>query len=319
MAGHEGPLIVPDAYEDPRFDPSYDKRTGFHTKSIICLPLMAKGRQVGVMQVLNRCDGQPFDEADIELAEAVASLIAVAIHNAEEHEARIQAERVATVGQTIAGLAHCIKNILNGLNGGSYIIDQNLEGGDPERAKRGWEMVKRNMGLLSNIVLDMLSYTKSRKPVVSATPINQLCEDVVALLEGQAAEGGVKLTSRLSAELGEVDVDEAALKRGLINIVGNAIDACRETHGSVTVETCLGDDSGRFVLTVRDTGCGMMPETVEKIFSPFFSTKGNKGTGLGLAVTKKIVKEHNGVLNVESKEGVGTAFIIELPIRQEQA
>jgi len=319
VAAHQEPLLIPDAYDDARFNPAYDKKTGFHTQSVICVPLVAKEKELGVIQVLNRRDGESFDADDLELCQAVASLIAVAIHNAEEHAARLQAERVAVVGQTIAGLAHCIKNILNGLNGGSYIIDQNLGKGDPERAKRGWAMVKRNMGLLSNIVLDMLSYTKSRKPALNPTPVNRLCEDIVALLEGQAREGNVTLAAQLSDDIDEVDVDEAALKRSLINLVGNAIDASKEKQGTVTLETALENGSDRFTLTVRDTGCGMPPEVVEKIFNPFFSTKGNKGTGLGLAVTKKIVEEHSGVLEVESTLGEGTAFIITLPVRQKQA
>ncbi|HUU42583.1 MAG TPA: GAF domain-containing sensor histidine kinase, partial [Planctomycetota bacterium] len=313
VASHRKPLLIPDAYDDPRFNPAWDRKTGFHTRSVICVPLVARDRELGVMQVLNRRDGESFDAADLELSQAVASLIAVAIHNAEEHAARVQAERVAVVGQTIAGLAHCIKNILNGLQGGSYILDQHLEKGDRERALRGWGMVKRNMGLLSDIVLDMLSYSKSRKPALKPTPVNRVCEDVVALLEGQAKDAGVSVSTRLGDDIDEVDLDEAAVKRSLINLVGNAVDACREKQGTVTVETALVDGGDRFTLTVRDTGCGIPPAALEKIFNPFFSTKGNKGTGLGLAVTKKIVEEHAGTLEVESTPGKGTAFIIELP------
>ena len=143
VAKHELPLLISDAYKDPRFNPAYDHATGFRTTSVICVPLVAKAAQLGVIQLLNSSDGQPFGKGDLELAQAVAGLIAVAIHNAEEHEARMQAERVATVGQTIAGMAHCIKNILNGLNGGSYIIDQNIKDGELPKVRRGWQMVKR--------------------------------------------------------------------------------------------------------------------------------------------------------------------------------
>ena len=316
VACHEEPLLIPDAYRDPRFNPVYDKRTGFHTKSVICVPLCAKGRRLGVVQVLNRRDGKSFDEADLGLSKAVASLIAVAIHNAEEHEARVCAERVATVGQTIAGLAHCVKNILNGLQGGSYIIDMSLERDDGDKARRGWTMVKRNMSLLSNIVLDMLSYTKDRKPALWPCEVNELCEDVAALLEGQAKENNVTLTCDLGRDVGEVEIDGAAIKRCLINLVGNAIDACGETEGSVTVETRLLDDPERFTLRVCDTGRGIESAALEKIFNPFYSTKGSKGTGLGLAVTQKIVEEHHGVLRVDSTPGKGTTFTMELPVRQ---
>lgn len=315
VAGHDQPLLLPDAYDDPRFNPSYDQRTGFRTKSVLCLPLTAKAEQLGVIQVLNRRDGQPFDEADLRLAEAVASLIAIAIHNAAEHEARVAAERIATVGQTIAGMAHCIKNILNGLRGGSYIIDQNIEGGQLPKVKRGWGMVKRNMGLLSNIVLDMLSYSKERKPAYKSCSANDLCRDVVVLLQEQARGNGVMLTTDLSDDLPEVEIDEAAIKRCLINLVGNAIDACEEHKGAVTIETGLTGASDRFTICVRDNGCGMAPSAIRKIFKPFYSSKGGKGTGLGLPVSKKIVEEHAGALRVNSEPGEGTEFVIELPAK----
>jgi len=315
VANHAQALLVGDAYQDPRFNPAYDNRTGFRTKSVICVPLTAKEKQLGVIQVLNHRDGRPFDEADLDLAVAVASLIAVAIHNAAEHEARVAAERIATVGQTIAGMAHCIKNILNGLQGGSYIIDQNIEGGQLPKVKRGWDMVKRNMGLLSNIVLDMLSYSKERKPVCKACSVNDLCRDVMALLKEQAAGRNVMLTSDLNDDLPEVELDESAIKRCLINLVGNAIDACEAHKGATTIETRPADSPGRFILCVRDNGCGIDAAALKKVFNPFFSSKGSKGTGLGLPVSKKIVEEHAGTLRVHSTPGEGTAFVIELPVR----
>ena len=316
VANHEQSLLIADAYRDSRFNPSYDRETGFRTKSVLCLPLVAKGKPLGVIQILNRRDGEPFDEGDLGLAQAVAGLIAVAIHNAAEHEARVAAERIATVGQTIAGMAHCIKNILNGLQGGSYIIDQNIEGGGLAKVKRGWGMVKRNMGLLSNIVLDMLSYSKERKPVYKSCSVNDLCRDVVTLLKEQADGKGVLLTTDLSGELSEAEMDETAIKRCLINLVGNAIDACEGHKGAVTVETGLTKDADHFTICVRDNGSGIEPAQLEKIFNPFFSSKGSKGTGLGLPVAKKIIEEHAGVLSVTSAPGEGTAFLIELPIRR---
>ena len=313
-AKHGRSLLVPEAYEDSRFNRGYDARTGFRTHSLICVPLQAKQRQLGVIQILNRRDGRPFDGEDLELAEAVASLIAVAIHNAEEHEARVSAERVASIGQAIAGMAHCIKNILNGLRGGAYIIDQNLdqeEGNEP--LLRGWAMVRRNQELLSGIVLDMLSYSKARKPVVRPSQIDDLCLDVIALHQARADDEGVMLVGKTDMDLPLVPIDETAIRRCLINLVGNAIDACKESKGTVTIETGRNGTGSCLALRVSDTGCGMDEATARKVFAPFFSTKGNKGTGLGLAVTLKIVEEHGGSIAVDSTPGVGTEFVIELP------
>ena len=313
VANHQEAVLIPDAYGDARFNRDWDLRTGFRTKSILCAPLVSQDRQVGVMQILNRRDGRAFDEYDLVLSQAVASLIAVAIHNAEEHEARLRAERLATIGQTIAGMAHCVKNILNGLRAGSYIIDQEMGEADTSKVARGWKIVKKNMMLLSNIVMDMLSYSKERKPLYQPCRIGDLCEDVVGLLRQQAGDKGVTLVT--SSDLDEVCADESGLRRCLINLVGNAIDACSAGGGLVKVDVAAADADGRFAIRVRDNGCGMEPQAREKIFDAFFSTKGGKGTGLGLAVTKKIVEEHGGEIRVESVLGQGTEFALVLPVK----
>ena len=313
VAANRRPLLIPDAYRDARFNPAYDAKTGFRTRSVICLPLIAKGRLLGALQVLNRRDGKSFDEADLELAEAVASLIAVAIHNAEEHEARVSAERLATVGQMMAGMAHCVKNILNGLQAGSYIMDQSLKAGTEGGVARGWEMVKRNMGLLSNIVLDMLSYSRPRKPSLQPCNIGELCQGIAALLKEQAAQKGVTLVT--SSNVTEAWIDETAIKRCLLNLSGNAIDACGPSGGIVRIEAAESQRDGCFAIRVRDNGCGMDAAAKQKLFAPFFSTKGNKGTGLGLPVAKKLVEEHGGSIHVESEPGRGTEFTLLLPAR----
>jgi len=312
VANHQEPVLIPDAYRDARFNRDWDLKTGFRTKSILCAPLISQDRQVGVMQILNRRDGQSFDGYDLVLSQTVASLIAVAIHNAEEHEARIQAERLATIGQTIAGMAHCVKNILNGLRAGSYIIDQQMSDDDTSKVAGGWKIVKKNMMLLSNIVMDMLSYSKRRKPLYQPCRIGDLCEDIVGLLQQQAGDRGVTLVT--SSGLDEVCVDESGIRRCLINLVGNAIDACSADGGLVKVDAVAAEADDRFAIRVRDNGCGMEPEACEKIFDAFFSTKGGKGTGLGLAVTKKIVEEHGGEIRVQSVRGEGTEFALILPV-----
>ena len=312
VASHRQPTLVPDAYRDSRFTPTYDQRTGFRTRSVLCVPLVAKDRFLGVIQLLNRRDGEVFDQDDLELAEAVAGLIAVAIHNTEEHEARLKAERLATVGQTIAGMAHFVKNILNGLRAGSFIIDQHLGSESESRVVHGWGIVKRNMQRLNTIVLDMLSYSRDREPLRRPCPIGALCEDVISLLRHQAAAKGVTLVTSCHVE--QACVDEAAISRCLINLVGNAIDACAQ-GGMVRLEAESDADPQCFALHVRDNGCGIPPEECEKIFDPFYSTKGSKGTGLGLAVTLKTVREHGGEVQVDSTPGQGTTFSMILPIQ----
>jgi signal transduction histidine kinase len=167
------------------------------------------------------------------------------------------------------------------------------------------------MGFLSNIILDMLNYSKPRKPLLQPCDVQSLCEDVARLVGEQAAAKGVAIS--VASEVGEVQIDETAIRRCLLNLVGNAVDAC-EGGGTVRLEAVQGDSGSEFALRIQDDGSGIEPQALEKIFDPFFSTKGGKGTGLGLPVTKKIVEEHGGHVRVDSTPGSGTVFTLVLPV-----
>ncbi len=314
VAGHRVLLSIPDAHADPRFNPEYDRRTGFRTHSVLCAPMLVQDRLVGVVQVLNHRDGRPFDAADGELLEAVAAVVALAVDDAAQHEARIKAERLAAVGQAIAGMAHFIKNILNGLEGGAYLVEREfrrMEAGD--KFSRGWGMVSRNLRVLRDVVLDMLTYSKPRRPRLELTDVRTVCEDIVELTEIQARDAGVALELHVDEQVGKAWFDPTAIRRCLLNLVGNAIDACRK-HGDRVSLRVAASAPDRYAISVSDNGCGMPEHVVRRIFEPLFSTKGSRGTGLGLAVTRKVVEEHGGSLSVESVEGRGTTFVMELPV-----
>ncbi|MEA3279177.1 MAG: response regulator [Thermodesulfobacteriota bacterium] len=247
----------------------------------------------------------------------------------------IQSERLAAVGQTVAGLAHGIKNILNGLKGGVYIVnnalkkssakkssdslaDASLKKGDSEsKLKTGWDMVERNIHRVSDLVLDLLSYSKERKPEYEKYDPNIIVDEVCDLMESKAKENDVKLIKSLDKEIGEVYLDPKGIHSCLLNLVSNAIDACifdPDTGKDWQVKLEVHPDrEGGVIYDVIDNGCGMDQEVKDRIFAEFFSTKGNRGTGLGLLVTKKIIDEHKGTMDVESEPGKGTKFSIRLP------
>jgi PAS domain S-box-containing protein len=233
---------------------------------------------------------------------------------------KAQAERMAAIGQAVAGLAHYIKNILNGLKGGAYVINSAMKKKNLELVADGWRMVEKNINQITNIVMDMLVYSKERKPVYEAVDPNELVMDVLVLMKERARLANVSLEHDLSPELKSVSMDRTAIHRSLLNLVSNAIDAC-------TLEGIMGDRGLVKVKTDRpegwavrfqviDNGTGMTEETQEKLFTGFFSTKGYKGTGLGLPVTQKMVKEHNGELSYETQPGKGSTFTLMLPERQ---
>ncbi|HNT33938.1 MAG TPA: GAF domain-containing sensor histidine kinase, partial [bacterium] len=300
-------------YRDHRFDPNVDRQTGFRSRSILCVPLQIGNKRTGVVQVLNRCDGEPFTRDDLSLLELVASFIALAIENAREHQMRVEAQRLAVIGQTVSQLGHCIKNALQGLQGGSYLLDKHLSDHDASARTRAWAMLQRHISFLSDLVMNMLSYAKKRNPVCEMANVNVFCKDVAEMISAHAASQGVVVSFDLSEEMELVPLDGAGIKRCLYNLVTNAIDACESGKGQVVISTgCQQEDSGVFV-SIQDNGVGIPPESLSRLCEAFYSTKGNRGTGLGLSVCKKIIEEHGGRIQFDSTVGKGTKVTLLLP------
>lgn len=235
-------------------------------------------------------------------------------------EELITSERLAATGQTVAGLAHYIKNILNGLKGGTYVLNVALDKNNTDKIKNGWTMIERNVGRISDLVLDLLTYSKERKPERENCFPNEIVEEVSALIQSKARDNNIEIERDLDPSIGEVYIDPKAIHRFLINLISNAIDACifdstPKKNWQVKVTTAI-EENHRIRFDIADNGMGMDEETKEKIFSSLFSTKGERGTGLGLLVTEKIIKENGGEINVESEPGKGTTFTIYLPYQE---
>lgn len=230
----------------------------------------------------------------------------------------IKSERLAATGETVAGLAHGIKNILGGLKGGVYIVENAFKKKDMHGLRNGWDMVKRNIDRISDLVMDLLNYSKEREPEYEKCSPNAIAEEVCILMDAKAKESGIKIVRDLDPTIGDVSLDPKGIHSCLLNLVSNAIDAftCDDDDDDkeylVRVTTKRESDKA-LILQVSDNGCGM-DETVRKqIFTSLFSTKGSKGTGLGLLVTQKTVHEHGGTIKVDSEPGKGSTFVIRLP------
>ena len=229
----------------------------------------------------------------------------------------VKSERLAAIGQTVAGLAHGIKNILHGLKGGSYLVDIGINKEDSVKLKKGWEMIKRNVGRTSNLVMDLLSYAKEREPEYENCHPNQIAEDVCGLVQDKARENDVAIIEEFDNTIGEVSMDPNTLHEVLLNLMSNAVDAClfdenMDKNWQVRLVTTK-EKGGRIRFDVSDNGAGMDEEVMQKLFTSFFSTKGHRGTGLGLMVTRKLIEEHEGKIKVDSQPGKGTTFSFYLP------
>ena len=235
----------------------------------------------------------------------------------EKAKKLLETERLAAVGQTVAGLAHAIKNITGGLTGGTFVLDKGFQLNNEKYLHQGWDLLKGNVGRLKSMALDLLNYAKEREPDYHLCDPNRPAREVIDLMLPRARENGVSLEIQSDESLPKVWFDPEGIHRCLLNLVTNAIDACinidcTQRHGKVVLRI-LKTESWAVEFQVVDNGCGMDEETKEKIFQRFFSTKGSRGTGLGLMITKKIIDEHQGAIECESETGKGTRFVIRLP------
>ena len=230
------------------------------------------------------------------------------------------AERLAAVGQTVAGLAHAIKNVASGLKGGAFVLEKGIELDNNKYLLQGWEMVKGNLGRIGEMALDLLNYSKERIPEYRLCDLNQPVREVFDLMSHKADECGVTLEKDVDKSLSEGWLDPKGIHRCILNLATNAIDACTDIScakrkGKVILKS-LKINGWAVEYQVMDNGCGMDEETRAKIFQRFFSTKGSRGTGLGLMITKKIIEEHGGFIGCESEREKGTKFIIRLPEKE---
>jgi signal transduction histidine kinase len=329
-------VLVADAAADERFRGGASI-LAHNIGEVICVPMRGRHETVGVVFLSRNgvgasgpCQEKPggrltpttgtdtvrrFTDDHLQLAVAVAHQAALAVEETRYYQALLNAERLAAVGQTIAALSHHIKNIMQGVRFGSDMVRTALAADDRDLLVKGWKLVERNQGRIDELILDMLSYSKEREPAAEPTDLAKLAEDVLDVVRGRAAEKGVALTFEPAAGLPLVPCDPDGVHRALLNVVSNALDAVDGRDAPrVAVAVGLAADGGWAELTVADNGPGVPADKAEEIFRPFVSTKGSRGTGLGLPVSRKVMREHGGDLLVEPAAGGGSRFVLRLPM-----
>jgi len=228
---------------------------------------------------------------------------------------KLEAERLAAVGQTVAGLAHGVKNLLMGIEGGMYVLESGIEKGDADRLLKGWGMLKEDMARMTSFVREFLDFARGRTPKVELVDPNQPAREVVSLFRDTARLKGIEIRANLDEGIPRTSMDKEGIHTCLVNLVSNALDAC-EVSDKPNRHVVLSsrEQEGKLIFEVADDGGGMDYEIKKKIFSSFFSTKATgRGTGLGLLTTRKIVQEHGGTVSFDSTEGAGSVFRLEFP------
>lgn len=315
-------VLTRDARDDERWETGASiLRQGI--REAICVPMQGRYGIVGVIYVdtkvratesIEARQQRRFRDDQLNLMVAIGQQAALAVEDTSFYSAMVQSERLAAIGQTVAMLSHHIKNILQGLRGGGFLIEQGIKQKDEEAIEKGWKMVERNQERIQQMVLDMLTFSKERTPDLSLGQLNETVTDVVELMTRTASEQGIQLTTKLDPTLPPIKFDSEGIHRAILNLVTNAIDACagRESS-SISVSTHWDAAFSRVDVSVKDNGPGIASSDWERIFRPFESTKGNRGTGLGLPATRKIAREHGGDVEVTSELERGSTFVLWLP------
>jgi PAS domain S-box-containing protein len=233
---------------------------------------------------------------------------------------RLEAE-LANMGKTIAVMAHRIKNILMGLEGGIFVVNTGVEGGDDMLFRKGWGMIQRNVEKVSRIVKDLLYCSREREMNFELIDPAPVIHGVYELFCDRALKEGIEFGLEAPESLPSGNFDSEALESLLTNLVINAFDACLNdaTEGKsshrIVIRVTFEKKNRKHIFEVEDNGSGIPGHVGEAVFEDFFSTKGREGTGLGLLVAQKIVEEHGGIITFRSDEGRGTAFTAIIPLK----
>ena len=314
-----------DARSDIRFTPGQSILQG-GIREAICVPMQGRYDLQGAVYIdittpperalLDGLTQGRFNEELLRLMVAIARQSALAVEDNRYQQALVKAERLAAVGQTIAILSHHIKNILQGVRGGSYLIDMGLKDHSEDLVRKGWGIVEKNQQKIYHLVMDMLTFSKERQPVLQPADLNATVADVCELLGARAAELGVTLHWAGADSLPAMSFDAEAIHRAALNIVGNALDAVEgRDGGTVHVSTAFDPATGLVSVVIADNGPGISSELLPQLFNIFESTKGARGTGIGLAVSQKIIREHGGDIVVQTQPGKQTTFAVRLPVK----
>ncbi len=306
-------ILSTNAMNDTRFR-SGDSVQDYGIRSAICVPIRTADRIFGVLHIDSSLANFTFTEPQLQLLNAVGRHTGLALLSSELIAEKMQSERLAAMGETVASLSHSIKNILQGLRGGADAVELALKRGDLKLAGEGWPILSRNLDRIFALTLNMLAYSKQRSLDIELTSVHALIEEVAQLLQPQCDRKEIGLILDLADDMPPIPLDTSAMHQALMNVLTNAIEAVPPRKGVVAVTTRFQTRPAMAGIRITDNGPGIAPQWRERLFQPFSSSKGQRGTGLGLAVTRKIVEEHGGRIKLDcSGDTAGTTFVITIP------
>ncbi|MCP4641669.1 MAG: FHA domain-containing protein [bacterium] len=302
-------LLTDNALMDPRFSTSQTvlrQRIG----AAMCVPLFGSEETVGVFYVDTSEEGTRFSEQDLSFFTAMGHVVGLAVENRRFDERIAQQQRLAALGEAVAGISHDVRSVLTGLTAGTDLLERALAKMDPDRLTKACGIVRKSAERMESYMADLLAFVRNADVRRTLVVLHDLVRELVDTMAPQAARQRVELRF-LGGGHEPVSIDPDQMQRVIENLVGNAIDACQDGGGAVTVS--VGRQGDTHTIQVTDSGSGIAPENIRRLREPFFSTKGSGGTGLGLAICYRVVEQHGGRIHVSSQLGAGSVFTVLVP------
>lgn len=320
------PVVSQDVSKDKRFSDKYDKKTGFKTKSMICVPLITKDEPIGALQVLNKRAQKPFTQADFKLLTGMAQQIAVAMENAKLYERLeedfalttqelkitqeklIRSERLVAMGHLVQGVAHEIRNPIMTIGGFTQRLKREL--GKDHELQKYVDIILQEAIRLEKLVKQVREFLQVQSATLSMEKIDPVLDEVIRAFMPLAKRQKVRVEKEIDGDIPLIRMDSAQLVTALSNIVENALESMPE-GGTLTLG--LNQQNNNVLISVRDTGCGIPSDQLEAIYDPFVTSK-TRGAGLGLTMVHQITMNHQGEIKISSQLEKGTIVIIRLPV-----
>lgn len=320
------PLAIQDVRKDERFSDKFDRITGFRTKSIICVPLLLRGKPIGALQVLNKKSKRPFNQADLELLNSMSQQISIAMENARLYQRLqekyanttrelritqrklIRTERLAAMVHLVQGVAHEIRNPIMTIGGFAYRIKKELN--HNYRLQKYVDIILEESARLEKLVREVREFTDVQTVTLSLESIEPVIREVLRTFKPLAKTRNVKVSFRAAKKIPLINIDTSQIEIALSNIIENALEAMPD-GGLLSLR--LSKDTEHALLTVQDSGCGISRDQLDAVYDPFVTSK-PRGAGLGLTMVHQIMLNHGGEIAIESEIGKGTIVNLKLPL-----
>jgi len=287
--------------------------------SSIIIPLIFENDVIGVFNLSRTGEGRSFfNDDDLIMFRVLGDLVVISLQLLLAQEKKIHDEQLAAIGLATAELVHSLKNLFVGVFGAVDLLDVLIQQDQWDSVKENWNMLEKNIKNISKVVNEILSYSRVGTAIKENIVLNELLKDLSDFIEPRCNISGINLSFSYPSKRIILWANRESLYNAFMNILDNAIKVM-PNGGKLEIQCEINSESEFVKVIISDTGCGIAAENISRVFEPFFTTDKKKGTGIGLALTKRIIESHGGRISVNSKVGSGTIFMVELPIAEIQS